>query len=229
MFIFLDESGQFHKNHNDKYFIIGSFTIGDTKRTAKRFRSWCNTRFPEKIRRQSEIKYSDSGISDDLRLKTIKFICDLDIRIRFSFINKKNIPEKYRKKDGLESGFLYTDIVGEILKTYLPTDDSLLHVFCDQRSLKGVTKKSFAEKVTIYLLPHLPKGGKIKIEMVDSREYVNIQIADWVVGGFASYLNKKPLGGKIFDLFKNNIIGESKEIYKDYWENRYNKKPNQID
>ncbi len=93
MYIFLDESGQFHKNHSDEYFVIGSFAIGDTKRTAKRFKSWCCSKFSKKMRWQSEIKYSDSGISDELRLKTIKYICNLDVRIRFSFIKKENIPE----------------------------------------------------------------------------------------------------------------------------------------
>lgn len=229
MFIFLDESGQFHDNHCDEYFVIGSFTIGDTKRTAKRFRSWYRSKFPKQMRGQSEIKFSDSGITDKLRLKTIKFICSLDVRIRFSFINKSNIPDKYRTKNTLESGLLYTEIVGETIEMYLPTDDLLLHVFCDQRRLKGVSKKEFTEKVKTHLLLNLSKGGHVKIEMVDSHEYLNIQIADWIVGGIASYLNKKPLGDKIFSLLKNNILGEGKEMFKDYWDNKYNKKPNQLD
>ncbi len=227
MFIFLDESGQFHKNHHDEYFVIGSFTIGDTKRTAKRFRAWCRSKFPKKICRQSEIKYSDSGITDELRLKTIKYICNLDVRIRFSFIKKENIPDEYRTKTSVESGLLYTAIVGETLETYLPADDLLFHVFCDQRPLKGISKKEFVEKIKTHLLLNLPKGGQVKIEMVDSKEYPNIQIADWVVGGLACYLNKRHLGEEIFSLLKNNIIGEGREMFKDYWENRYNKKPNQ--
>lgn len=224
MYIFLDESGQFHKNHKDKYFVIASFTIGDTKRTAKRFKSWCCTKFPKKMCKQSEIKYSDSGISDTLRLKTLKYISSLDIRIRFSFIKKENIPDVYRIKDTLESGLLYTAIVGETLELYLPTDDILVHVFCDQRRLKGVSKKDFTDKIRTHLLPNLLKGSQVKIEMVDSKKYPNIQIADWVVGGLATYLNKKPLGEEIFTILKNNIIGDGKEMFKDYWENKYNKK-----
>jgi len=69
MYIFLDESGQFHKNHDDDFFVIGIFTIGDTKRTAKKFKAWGRTKFPRKMRNQSGIKFSDSGISDELRLK----------------------------------------------------------------------------------------------------------------------------------------------------------------
>ncbi|OGH72208.1 MAG: hypothetical protein A2921_03740 [Candidatus Magasanikbacteria bacterium RIFCSPLOWO2_01_FULL_43_20b] len=229
MYIFLDESGQFHKNHSDSYFVIGSFTIGDTKRTAKRFKSWCRSKFPKKIRRQSEIKFSDSGVTDKLRLKTIKYICNLDVRIRFSFIKKENIPYEYRTKTSVESGLLYTSIVGETLEMYLPTNDLLFHVFCDQRPLKGIGRREFVEKIKTHLLPNLPKGGHVKIEMVDSKEYQNIQIADWVVGGLACYLNKRHLGKEIFSLLKNNIIGEGKEMFKDYWENKYNKKPNRQD
>jgi len=229
MYIFLDESGQFSKKHNDKYFIIGSFTISDTKRTAKRFRAWCNTKFPSKIRRQSEIKFSDSGISDKLRLRTIKYISSLDIRIRYSFIKKENIPEEYITQTTIKSGLLYTEIVGETLEMYLPTDELLLHVFCDQRPLMGIEKKEFVERIKTHLILNLPRGGNIKIEMVDSKEYPNIQIADWIVGGLAYYLNQKPLGNEIFGLLRNNIIGEGKEMFKDYWENKYNKKPNQLD
>ena len=229
MNIFLDESGQFHKNHQDDYFVIGTFTIGDVKRTAKRFKAWCHTKFPKQMRRQSEIKYSDSGISDELRLNTIKFICSLDVRIRFSFIRKDNVPDEYRTKTSVESGILYTAIVSETLELYLPSSDSVFHVFCDQRRLKGVSKKEFIEKIRMHLLPNMSKGGDVKVDMVDSKQYPNIQIADWIVGGLAAYLNSKPIGDKVFALLKNNIIGEGKEMFKDYWDNKYNKKPNYSD
>lgn len=229
MFIFLDESGQFNKNHSEAYFVIGSFTVGDIRRTAKRFRMWCRSKYPKKMRNRPEIKFSDSGITDDLRLRTIKFISQLDTRIRFSFIKRENIPDEYRNKTSIESGFLYTTIVGETLKMYLPSNDIIFHVFCDQRRLKGVSKKQFVEKITTHLSPNLPRGSRIKIEMVDSKDYPNIQIADWIVGGMAAHLNKKPLGKDFFGLLRNNIIGEGKEMFKDYWESKFNKKPNQLD
>jgi len=34
-YIFLDESGQFTKRPNEKYFVVGSFTIGNPRRTEK--------------------------------------------------------------------------------------------------------------------------------------------------------------------------------------------------
>lgn len=229
MYIFLDESGQFYKNNSEKYFVIGSFTVGDVKRTAKRFRAWCRKKFPKKMRNRPEIKYSDSGISDGLRLKTIKYLSQLDVRIRYCFIKRENIPDEYRKRSSIESGLLYTAIVGETLEMYLPTNENIFHVFCDQRRLKGISKKDFIEKIKLYLLPNLPKGAQVKIEMVDSKEYPNIQIADWIVGGIAAHLNSKSLGEEIIAILKNNIIGEGREMFKDYWENKYNKKPNQSD
>lgn len=224
MHIFIDESGQFHKNNHDGYFVIGSFTVGDIKRTAKRFKSWCHSKFPRKMRHRPEIKFSDSGISDELRLKTLKFICELDVRIRFSFLKRENIPNEYKTKTAVESGLLYTLIVGETLEMYLPADEMLFHVFCDQRRLKGVDKKSFVEKIKTHLLLNLPKGGQVKIEMLDSKEYINIQIADWIVGSIASYLNKKNLGDEYFNILKNNVIGEGKEMFKDHWQDKFKQK-----
>lgn len=223
MHIFLDESGQFYKNHTEGYFVIGTFTVGDPRRTAKRFRAWCKTRFPKKMRKRPEIKYSDSGISKELRIKTVQYISKLDVRIRFTYIKRENIPEKFRAKNSIESGLLYTHIVGETLQMYVSSADQIFHVFCDQRRLKGVRKTQFIEIVTTQLLPMCPKGTNIQIEMVDSEQYPNIQITDWVVGALAAYLNKKPLGKELFEVLHNNIIGEGAELFKEYWANKFEK------
>ena len=69
-FIFIDESGQFTKHNHEEYFVVASFTVGVPRRTEKSFRSWCKSRFPKKMRGQSEIKWSATGIDDKLRLKT---------------------------------------------------------------------------------------------------------------------------------------------------------------
>ena len=65
--IFLDESGQLAKRTNEKYFIVGSFTIGNPRRTEKQFRSWQRKKFPRKLRYQAEIKFSEIKIKDKLR------------------------------------------------------------------------------------------------------------------------------------------------------------------
>ncbi|MCF6276418.1 MAG: DUF3800 domain-containing protein [Candidatus Magasanikbacteria bacterium] len=228
MHIFLDESGQFHKNDSEDYFVIGSFTVGDHKRTKKRFKSWSKDKFPKKIRFRPEIKFSDSGISDELRIKTVKFISKLDVRIRFSFLKRQNIPEEYKRKEKIQTGLLYTKIVAETLEMYTSSaSDLLFHVFCDQRKLKGVSKKEFVNNIKIHLLPSLPSGANIKIERVNSRDFPNVQLADWIVGVIASYLNKKPLGEELFGILQNNILAEGREMFKDYWENKFNNQKTQ--
>ena len=100
--IFLDESGQFSKHNHEEYFVIGSFTIGDPRRTAKAFRGWCRTRFPRRMRTQSEIKWSATGIKNDIRLRTLKYISRLDVRIRYAYILKKNILEREASQDQMD-------------------------------------------------------------------------------------------------------------------------------
>jgi hypothetical protein len=54
MYIFLDESGQFVKHNNKNYFVIGTFMVGDQRRTDKAMRSWFRSRFPKKMQEQKE-------------------------------------------------------------------------------------------------------------------------------------------------------------------------------
>ena len=114
-YIFLDESGQFTKHNHENYFVIASFTVGEPRRTAKGFRAWQSDHFPIKMRHQNEIKWSATGVDDDLRLRTLRQISKLDVRIRFAYLLHKDIPVEYRQKNKLQSGLLYTNIVGEIL------------------------------------------------------------------------------------------------------------------
>ena len=113
--IFLDESGQFTKHNHEEYFVVASFTIGEPKRTAKEFRKWMSTRFPKRMRRQTEIKWSATGISNELRLRTLKHISNLDVRIRYVYLLRNNIPIEYRNEHKIKDGLLYTNVVGEEL------------------------------------------------------------------------------------------------------------------
>lgn len=143
MYIFLDESGNFTKHNHEEYFVVGSFTVGDIQRTAKGFRSFYVKHFPKKMKNQSEIKWSATGISDELRLKTLRYISKLDVRVRYIYLKRNNIPEEYRSKDKLKDGLLYTNIVGELLDMYLPSLDQDFRVFCDQRRLSGDDQSRF--------------------------------------------------------------------------------------
>lgn len=213
-YIFLDESGQFTKHDHEKYFVVGSFTIGEPRRTEKKFRSWCKTRFPRKMRSQNEIKFSQNNIDDKIRAKTIKFISNLDVRVRYCFLKKQNIPKEYWQKKKLQSGILYTEVIGKLLGTYLPASDKELRIFCDQRKLLGVTKKEFQDIISAKMLSKLPAKSICTIDMVDSQKEPNIQIADWITGSIARYLEGKALGDELFDILKNNIIDDGKELFR---------------
>lgn len=226
MHIFLDESGQFTKHNNDRYFVVGSFTVGDHRRTEKKFKGWCRTKFPRKMKFQDEIKFSQNNIDDALRLRTIKFISKLDVRIRYTFLNRLNIPEEYRKKKKIQSGILYTEVIGETVKMYMPISDIELRVFCDQRKLMGMTKLEFEDFLTIKLMPQMPPKSLFSVNMLESNQEPNIQIADWITGTLARYHEGKPLGKELFQLLKNNIIDEGQELFADHWQKNRNKKLN---
>ncbi|MDD5221380.1 MAG: DUF3800 domain-containing protein [Candidatus Paceibacterota bacterium] len=220
-YIFLDESGQFNKNSPEKYFIIGSFTVGNPRRTKKQFRSWQRSKFPKRMRYQSEIKFTEINISESLRLRTLKFIADLDVRIKYAYLLKENIPENYKRGDKIQTGLLYTNIISMVLDMYLPISDKEFRIFCDKRHLKGFSKHDFEVALKTGILKKLPKDSIIQIEMVDSEKDENIQIADWISGAMACYLENKPLGKDFFNILKNNIVGEGGELFKDYWKNKY--------
>ena len=50
--------------------------------------------------------------------------------------------------------------------------------------------------------------------MVDSTASVNVQIADWIAGALARYLEKGHLGEECFKILKGNIIGEGIELFR---------------
>ncbi len=219
--IFIDESGQFAKYKNEKYFIVGSFTVGNPRRTEKQFRAWQRKKFPKKLRYQPEIKFSEVKIDNKLRLKTLKFIADLDVRIYYSYLLKKNIPFDYKSKEKIQEGYLYTNIIGETIEMYLPINDKEFRVFCDRRHLKKMKRSDFQKILKNRLLPHFSSSSVIQIEMIDSTCNANIQIADWITGAIALFLENKELGNECYQILKNNLLGEGKELFKDSWEDKY--------
>ncbi len=217
MYIYLDETGQIVKNKDEKYFLVGTFTVGDPRRTHKRFISWKHDRFPKKLRYLPEVKFTNNGIDHKLRIKTLKEIAKLDVRIRYGFFKKENTPLDYRKKRRIRTGHLYTDIVSKILESYLPSIDGGFRVFCDARNLKGIKRSEFKSIITSNIASQMPPKSNIQIEMLDSTTNANIQIADWVCGALGGYHNRKKHGKEYFDILKNNLLGEGVELFKDYW------------
>ncbi len=222
MFVYLDESGSFGQN-KDKFFIVGSYTVGDPRRIAKAYRRWQKRKFPRKLRVLSEVKFNESSLTDDLRLKTISFLASQDIRIFYTYLNKTNIPEDYRaghKVDSSKTGLLYAQIIGETLELYLPSPSKEFRVFRDVRPLKGISKSEFDRLVESRVIPQLPALALFQLKAVDSSVYPQIQVADWVCGALARYHEGKENGRKFYHLLKNNIVEET-ELFARHWEERW--------
>jgi hypothetical protein len=220
MYVYLDESGNLSKG-NGECFIVGSYTVGDPSRIARSFRKWQKRKFPRKLKYQSEIKFNDPHIDDKLRLKTVRFLAKQDIRIFYTFLQEPNIPENYRKGGKVyETGLLYTEIIGSTLELYLPISEREFRVFRDRRRLKGVSKNQFDRVLTTRLLPQLPAKTILQIEDFDSASSAEIQVADWVCGSLARYHENKPLGKRLHQILKNNIV-RKKELFENYWEERW--------
>jgi len=157
MYVYLDETGNLIKG-NGKYFIVATYTVGDPQRIANAFRRWQHSKFPRKLRDQSEVKFNDAHLIDDLRKKTILYLAKQDIRIFYTFLQITNIPKEYRKKGKVhESGLLYAEIVRATLELYLPLTESQFIVIRDQRTLKSMSPTEFHERLKLSLLPTLPQ------------------------------------------------------------------------
>jgi len=168
------------------------------------------------MRNQSEIKWSSKSVNNKLRLATLKHIAKLDVRIRYGYLLRKNIPINYRKKGKIiNSGILYTNIIGEVLEKYLPTNEKEIHIFCDRRSLKGMTKSQFESSIRGRLLPLCSSNTTVQVEMIDSTSNANIQIADWISGALARHLENGVLGEDCYKILKNNFLDAGTEFFSE--------------
>lgn len=221
MFIYLDESGNLDKD-KDRYFIIASYTVGEPRRIAKAFRKWQKTKLPKKVWAQSEIKFH-ADLDDDIKLRTIKYLAKQDLRIFYTYLNKKNIPKEYRKDDKIfKTGLLYAEIVVATLELCLPLTETEFVIIRDPRTLKGLKTAQFNEIVKTSLIPKLPAKTLFSIQTQDSTTSANIQVADWICGALARFYEKKPQGEEFYSILKKNIVQE-KELFSDYWTRKWEK------
>ena len=215
MHTYLDESGTLTES-DSKYFIIGSYSVGDPRKIAKVFRKWQRSKFPKKLRVKPEVKFNDD-LTDKLRLKTLRYFAKQDIRIFYTYLKKKNIPEEYYKKGKVhETGLLYAEIVRATLELYMPVVENELIVIRDQRTLKGVTVEKFNDVLKASLLPRLPAKVIFQVQAVDSTTNPLVQVADWVCGALARYYEQKPMGEEFYNVLKGNIVQE-KELFSEKW------------
>ncbi|RJQ30745.1 DUF3800 domain-containing protein [Candidatus Parcubacteria bacterium] len=51
--------------------------------------------------------------------------------------------------------------------------------------------------------------------MIDSAANANIQIADWISGALARYLEKGPIGNECYKILKNNLLDSGIEFFEE--------------
>lgn len=218
MFIFLDESGNF-KGDKIGYFVAGGFVISDQKVTAKEFRKWQRRKFiSKKLRYRTEVKFSDTRLTDDLRAKTLLYFTRQNIRVFYIFLRKENIPLEFWGEKGLESGHLYAEIIAATLELLSPIVEPEVRVFIDERHLKGISRTSFRERLRVNFLTKLPTKTRLEIEIVNSATNTNIQIADWICGALYRYYSGRKSGKRFYDILHGSIVAFD-ELFKDYWTN----------
>lgn len=223
MYIFLDESGNFTGDKGE-CFVVGGFVTGNHRATAKAFRNWQHSKFRnKKLRYRSEVKFTDTRLTDELRAQTLRFFTEQDIRIFYAFLKTKNIPLEYQRKGNVETGKLYTHMIAHTLGLLLPSTESEFSILIDQRQLKKVPRAEFRETIKARLLFELPKGSAVRVDMIDSSTNPNIQIADWFCGALYRYHTNRQAGDKFYEIMRGSII-KSTELFKDFWGEFHNKK-----
>jgi hypothetical protein len=65
-------------------------------------------------------------------------------------------------------------------------------------------------------LPLCEPGTIVQVEMIDSTANANIQIADWISGALARYLENGPFGNECYRILKNNLLDSGVEFFADY-------------
>ena len=219
MIIPIDESGNF-KGGQNSYFVVGSYATNHPRDIHKAFRKYQRSKLPRVLKTINEVKFSNTALTDEMRLAFLDFLMKQDIRIFYTYLLVKNIPLEYRKRGAVvKTGLLYTQIIGDTLELYLPTTDKEFRIFRDPRKLKGISKKQFKEVIETRLLPQLPKGSVCTIQPLGS-ENVLIQVADWVCGALARYYEEKANGKEFYTVLRNNIVcGE--ELFREYWSEKW--------
>jgi len=223
MYIFFDESGNF-QGDKEKLFIVGGFITGNQRITAKAFRKWQHSKFTnKKLQYRTEVKFTDTRLTDKLRAQTLLYLTQQNIRIVYTFLKAENIPLEFRKKSTIESGRLYTEIIAKTLDIIFPSAESKVILNLDHRSLKKVSQKEFKEALRLHLLLKLPKKASVYVNTVDSATDSNIQIADWICGALYRYHTKRKFGKEFYKILHSSITA-SEELFKDYWKEFKNNK-----
>ena len=194
--VYLDESGQMHKNSNCNYFAIGGYMCfpnddikinNEFKRKNKEFkdrRKQLDSTFDMK----TEIK--SYNYSKEERVKIINLVQDYNSFIGISKIFKKLEMKKEIVDENLFYNYsvkiLFLDLIKTNIMDYDCEDEYLIELNLDNRSVKLRNQNNLEAYLnTEFILTNF----KFKVKYYDSRTNYKIQLADIIVN--AIYNNYK--------------------------------------
>ena len=204
MYYFFDESGQMSFKTEESIFVVAGFYTDNPKEIQKKMKIWFQTKFPRNMKILSEIKWT-AKISDELRISTLTCLKNLDISIIFKFITKEELIKRYFTFRKFDSTNVYTELLLEILHQHISSDTNTVYIFCDRRPLYNITSIDFIGMICRDLKKRVGTKIRIEMEMIDSTTSTGIQIADWIAGAIARYVEKGHLWKEIGQIFELDI------------------------
>lgn len=205
--VYLDESGQMHKNSNCNYFAIGGYMCfpnddikinNEFKRKNKEFkdrRKQLDSTFDMK----TEIK--SYNYSKEERVKIINLVQDYNSFIGISKIFKKLEMKKEIVDENLFYNYsvkiLFLDLIKTNIMDYDCEDEYLIELNLDNRSVKLRNQNNLEAYLnTEFILTNF----KFKVKYYDSRTNYKIQLADIIVNSIYNNYKEPEL---VYEIIKS--------------------------
>ena len=205
--VYLDESGQMHKNSNCNYFAIGGYMCfpnddikinNEFKRKNKEFkdrRKQLDSTFDMKI----EIK--SYNYSQEERVEIINLVQDYNSFIGISKIFKKLEMKKEIVDENLFYNYsvkiLFLDLIKTNIMDYDCEDEYLIELNLDNRSVKLRNQNNLEAYLnTEFILTNF----KFKVKYYDSRTNYKIQLADIIVNSIYNNYKEPEL---VYEIIKS--------------------------
>lgn len=205
--VYLDESGQMHKNSNCNYFAIGGYMCfpkddikinNEFKRKNKEFkdrRKQLDSTFDMK----TEIK--SYNYSQEERVEIINLVQDYNSFIGISKIFKKLEMRKEIVDQNLFYNFsvkiLFLDLIKKNIRDYDCEDEYLIELNLDNRSVKLRNQNNLEAYLnTEFILTNF----KFKVKYYDSRTNYKIQLADIIVNSIYNNYKEPEL---VYEIIKS--------------------------
>lgn len=187
-YVYIDESGDFgfSKRSTKTVIVAASFS-----KSAKDLSIWIKRikrrKLDKKSKKLSEIKASKSN------RKFLEYFyrhanADLKFSIYAVIIEKKKIPQKLKKEEGI----IYLKSVERLLEISKPEIEPTMFWYFDRRPIKKMDWSLIRQNIRakLILMSKSPRP-LIEVHSVDSQRNLNIQFADFIAYAIFQSLEKK--------------------------------------